>query len=145
MEDKLELDARVARLERKVALFGAILVFGLVVEGLFLLASVRRAASASAPPAPAPVTSPSIVMKTARPATSVADLAKQLHELDDLRNRGVINGQDLAAKKQRLLDQPLEHGEMKTDLETAQELYNRGTINGQEWQVLKAKVLDIPR
>ena len=152
--DKLELDARVARLERAVTLLwtvvaaGALLMAGLL---LFSLASLRArpyaAGSAVAVRMPTPVAPPVPLAAPVTVATTVTptvtDLAGELSTLQDLYGRSIISGSERDAKKAKLVDGPLVVGDMKTDLEQVHELYGKGVINGTERDKLKSKVLGL--
>jgi hypothetical protein len=155
--DKLELDGRVARLERRVSLLSAT-IFGLLalIGVAALLAVVARSearpyvATPSEFPAPAPVpmveppAPPPHVFRDMGPG-SVGELSLRLHELEDVRNRDLITPQEYQAKKDQLLGRPLNPSDLKSDLEQLGELLARQTLTPAEHEALKARVLEITR
>jgi hypothetical protein len=152
VDDKLDLDARVSRLERKVTSLQLVLLAvatSAILAGLLLVVTAVRlwgyskSVAATVVPTPPPSIEVGAMTKSASTGTSMAELAKQLDTLQSLYNRGVINNQECKAKKQRILEQPWTSTDLKSDLETAQGLYNRSVINNQEWNTLKAKILNI--
>lgn len=144
--DKLELDARVERLERQMRVFRGLL--GAVVLAGFLLAlmatreRVSHSASVATPASVAVETaeeSPPMPM-TGEPWT-VPVLAEKLRELDELYNQSAITNLERDAKKQAYLQRPLALTDLKSDLLAVQELYSQSLVSNLERDQLKATVL----
>jgi hypothetical protein len=147
--DKLDLDARVARLERTVtALVAGLCLVGLLIGGLFLFALVavgrhNPPPALAAPPAivtPAPAPFPT----DRRPEPgSVSALEQRLATMDELRSRGIISDADMKASKDKLLEAPLTVVDLRSDLETVDQLRTRSLLSGEESNRIKAKILEI--
>lgn len=142
--DKLELDARVARLERRsshltalVALMGVALACGL----LFALTGgsdtmTATPVYATTMPMPTPVPPP--------PADgSMAALQQQLSTLRDLRDQDLITEDEWHAKKDKLLSAPVKASDLRSDLEQLRDLLDQNAICEGERDNIKAKLLEI--
>ena len=70
-------------------------------------------------------------------------LHQKLATLKQLRDEGVINEQEWQAKKAKELGQPLNPGELRSDLEAAQRLYESQAISEDERAELRAKLLGL--
>ena len=151
--DKLELDVRVARLERRsshltvlVALMGAalacMLFFALVGH-----ADVSPAYATVLPMptvAPAPVATPAPMFPPAPPADgTMAVLHDQLATLRDLRNQDLITEDEWHAKKNKLLSAPVKASDLRSDLERVRDLVDQEAICEGERDTLKKKLLEI--
>src|SRR4051812_24009410 len=122
--DKLELDARVARLERRsshltaiVALMGAALActlfFALVGQ-----ADVPSAYATTMPmPTAPPVATPAPMLAPPPPVDgTMAALHDQLAILRDLRNQDLITKDEWHAKKNKLLSASVKASDLRSDL-----------------------------
>jgi hypothetical protein len=155
--DKLELDARVARLERRVGYFVTLAtLFAIGLAAFVGLAMTRRAVNAelSTPamvmevPAPPPALppSPSAVfapMPMPPAAGSMPALFQQLATIRELVEEQVITEAEWAAKKELLLAEPVTVGDLKSDLQGVQHLWNTQAISEAERDSLKARLLGI--
>jgi hypothetical protein len=156
--DKLELDARVARLERRVGLLMTALF--LAATGGVVLMYLALGGRADAQPAHAtvatPASPPHIFHSAPAPDAfmggmgmmmnaegTMAALHQKLATLKQLREEGVINEQEWQAKKTKELGQPLNPGELRTDLEAAQRLYESQAISEDERADLRATLLGL--
>lgn len=155
--DKLELDARVARLERRVGLLSAVILGGLAFLAVALLWAVRSSRPAMAVPpqlaAPAPAhvfppTQPAPMMTEMglihgpAPQGTVADLANRLEELADLRRKGLINESEFDARKQKLLARSFVPTSLGADLEQLGELRRSEALSEADYEAFKARILD---
>lgn len=148
--DKLELDARVARLERRTTWLSAFAIGCLLLAGiaLALMTTARRAISPAAanvvyPAPPVATPSPSAMLPPGQvPSRSVADLTTQLEELKGLKLRGLLDDAQYGAKKKQLLAQPFQPSGLATDLEQLRNLELRQLLDGGEMESFKARVLD---
>jgi hypothetical protein len=131
--DKLELDERVARLERRLGqLWTGILFVGILIgAGLFFLLFSQVGRSVKAPGL------------VTGPPGSVAALENRLTTLDELRTRGDITPADRDAAKAKLLAEPLSASDLKTDMARVQHLRTRNLISIEEADRVKAKLLEI--
>jgi hypothetical protein len=153
--DKLELDGRVARLERTVAMLGAIngLIFAAGAAGAVFWLSFRSAPPLSpATPVPEmamPVPTPSVMINAPAPRDasegSVPHLAHKLFELHQLQNKGLLTSLEFESKKDQLLAKPLTSCDLSTDLEEIGELQNQSIISSLEFSELKKKILEIAK
>jgi len=146
--DKLELDARVARLERRcshltalVTAFGvalACMVFFALAEGQVNIPATAVYAAPMPMPTPAPMITP------APPAHgSMAALHDQLATLRDLRNQDLITEDEWHAKKNKLLSAPVKASDLRSDLERVRDLVDQQAICEGERDTLKKKLLEI--
>lgn len=155
--DKLELDARVVRLERSVGFLKAVsvlFVLGFAAHFLVFARSTRSggpglhfphptAVATPVPPAP-----PMLAMPDAFPTEdlamgSMALLHHNLATIHDLRNRGIISEAQHDAKKGMLLTEELTPGDLRSDLEMVQNLWNTQAISDAERDTLRERLLGI--
>jgi hypothetical protein len=140
--DKLELDGRVARLERRVSLILTLpfMILGLLVLAAMSMAFVGRASvtEATPPPPPAAVTVPS-------DNASMYHLDGELRKLHALQEEGLINAGDFQAKKKNLLFGILHIEDFAGDMQMAKKLLDENILNSSEYDELKKKILGIDR
>jgi len=142
--DKLELDARVARLERRSShLTALVILMGAILACVLFFALVGRPdvspvyATTVATPAPVPMLPPP-------PADgSMAALHQQLATLRELRDQDLITEDEWHAKKDRLLAAPVKASDLRSDMERVRELFDQKAICEGERDTLKAKLLEI--
>jgi hypothetical protein len=146
--DKLEFDARLAQLERRVSQHSALILASLVLVGLFLLFLLRSGQSETslrsatiATPAPLLVAPRRAVPDAAE--GSVGRLASQLRDLSGLQQKSVLTRAEYESKKAQLLARPLRSEDLVADLEQVAELQKENVVTTQEYQALKAKILDV--
>jgi hypothetical protein len=148
--DKLEFDARLAQLERRVGLLSALILGGVCLvafSGLFLV----RMSAKPIPPATAFVSTPAPHHMATTPSPmiqdysegSVGNLANQLRDLADLHKRSLLTGDEYEAKKAQLLEKPLRSSDLKSELEFVSDLQRRNVITSDEFQTIKKKILQI--
>ncbi|QDV33572.1 SHOCT domain-containing protein [Tautonia plasticadhaerens] len=160
--DKLELDARVAKLERR---FGLMIVALFIVPAAILLISVARggrvdvARAATVVSVPTPHPTPT-VWETPAPEPflggmggmmgmmgsmegSMAALSHELATLTQLRDEGVITEEEWQAKKAKILEEPLSPGDLRTDLQLVQQLSDTGAICEEERTALRVRLLGL--
>lgn len=145
--DKLELDGRVAQLERTVAILVGLNMLLFAAAG----ASVFWFSARSSPPPPMvsmtmPATERAVTVATA-PAVPPSDgsvpfLSGKLEELKELHNRNLLTSFEFDAKKKELLGKPLASCNLTTDLEAISELRNQNILTSFEHDDLKKKILD---
>jgi hypothetical protein len=130
--DKLELDDRVTRLERRVSLCSALMSAAAlaIFAGAFLMA-VGVTVSEEATPAVARVSSP------APPAGFEVEL-RNAHKLQE---QGLITREDFDQKKEMILDAPLPPSDEVQAMEAAKALVDEGILNEAEYGILKRKIL----
>jgi hypothetical protein len=152
--DKLELDTRVARLERRLSLLaaGIVLAAGLF-AGAWCIAAIRQPdlvtpATAFEIPPPVPVATPvpTQFLTVAAPMMaegSMPALQRELAMFHGLLDEGVIREEEWEAKKGRLLSQPVTPGDLRSDLEQVQQLWTEHLICEDERDALRAQLLGI--
>ena len=145
--DKLELDARVARLERWLAV--SVILPGialLAVIGLLLFARIDLTsppAIATPLPAVAPMETKTTVTITEPPIIPISTLENDLKALHDLQLQGVISLSDFNAKKAQFLTKPIVVGNLSESLQVAKKLMTDGVITLREFEQIKKKILGI--
>jgi hypothetical protein len=143
--DKLELDDRVSRLERRVSFLMVLLP---TVVLLALAAALLMTSRLETPQSPA-VMSPSetkVEIKTFQKSRSPAVLGEidgELRKLRDLQLQALITPNDFEAKKAVILERPLNVGDYAKDIQTAMALRNAGFITPSEYDALKNRILAI--
>jgi hypothetical protein len=148
--DKLELDARVARLERRLST----LIFVLAVTGLvamlaaFTLVASRPIRTVGTPDTPASV-APTAVAKTGAMVRVISstgrmdDLDAEIRKLRGMQLQGLITPDDFAAKKALILARPLRVGDEEGGLQAARKLQLEDIITVEEFEALKKKILGL--
>lgn len=162
--DKLDLDARMLRLERRVGLHSTVLLLAGIGVGVFLTlgmfalraSSGQRAAVVSPPllrptpairvaPAPAPVG----MMGPYGPGMmgevdgSMSALQQKLTTLKELHDAGLVADEEWTAMRAKAIERPLTPGDLRSDLEAVQQLFNAGAIRDAERAEIRAKLLGI--
>jgi hypothetical protein len=145
--DKLELDDRVSRLERKLSLLTILMLGSLLllsVSALFLLRSQSEVALIPATPAPMIMTeTKAIPPVTPRPSEgSINRLAEQLLVLEDLQKKSVLSPIEFQTKKSQILAKPIRSFDLKADLEQIADLQTKNILSPLEFQSLKTKILE---
>ncbi len=156
--DKLELDARVAHLERKVAILSVIIAVMGAAAILSVVTFTRRAeihrVESSTPSgitttrvvAPSPIAvgthSVGVIDYT---EGGVPYLANQLRESWSLQAKGLLNSSEFSAKKTQLLAKPIRPGGLTSDLEQISQLQRDNILTSSEYAALKAKILEISK
>lgn len=151
--DKLELDARVARLERRVGvLWTAFALASVGVVALLFFALVVRKSSVYHPPEPPataismPTPMPMEFVTATAPASSEGSMPALQHQLNtfhDLCNQGLISEEEWQAKKAKLLSAPVTAGDIRSDLQQVQQLVDTQAICESEREALRAQLLGI--
>lgn len=162
--DKLELDARVARLERR---FGLLIAALLIVPAALFLFTVTRvgrmeeaatAAIVDVPRPPSPPPTPTVwepshsepflsgmgmmgMMGSAE--GSMEALYQKLSSLTQLRDEGIITEEEWLAKKAQILEEPLNAGDLRGDLQLVQRLSDTGALSEEERTVLRTRLLGL--
>ncbi len=150
--DKLELDSRMACLERRVAsltLLTALLFAGAILSFVMVLRQVRSAEAMSWPMPPTPPmpvrveTAPAFLPPLDASQGTVGHLVMQIGDLGDLHNRGVVNDTEFQAKKAQLLSHPMVSKDMRRELEEIGRLRDQNLLTSEEFDLLKAQALDL--
>lgn len=155
--DKLELDARVERLERAVRNLAVLLiVVGLITGSLALMLLTASSRYTMVPPAATAATEVPHLTETtvAAPASmpmQVRDgtegtayhLATKFRELKQLRDKGLLTSSEQTAKKDQLLASPLRSTDLAADLEELGRLRDESLVSGDEFTKLKEKILGL--
>jgi hypothetical protein len=159
--DKLELDSRVASLERKMTFFSAATLVGLVaLAGISILALISRRAGEQAAtvtanvekwigpveppqPVPTPMLTPILSADHETWADSqFGQLTAQIRELGALRSKSLLSDSEFQQKKQRLLDKNWEPSRLTLELETIESLKTEGLLTSSEFDKVRAKILE---
>jgi hypothetical protein len=125
--DKLELDARVARLERRLSTLIAVLAVAALAAAVAALAMVSRTAAVRtedipATPVPPPAVASTPAKRPAEPENGMGQLQAELRTLRDLQGQGIITLVDFQAKKATILARPLHVGDYAADVRAATKL-----------------------
>ncbi len=162
--DKLELDVRMARLERRVSMLTTVLF--LAAAGATILIYLARfggeeaSATAVTPavmtPAPAPPPPTDLVAAAPVPGLpfglsggnihgegTMGTLHHQLSTLKQLRDEGMINDEEWRAKKSKVLAEPLTPGDLRSDLGMVKQLRDSQVICDDEQAALRTRMLGI--
>jgi hypothetical protein len=172
--DKLELDARVARVERRLSLLTALAITGLLAIGLnFGAIALRRDALAQALPpplAPRPIP-PSPPPTPASPDSTViagggmpgpvydnpfglggmgmpAPLGQSLEQLMTVRQllqEKTITAEDWEAKKAQILSKPIVAANLRNDLQAVQMLWENKALTDAERDAFKRHLLGLAK
>src|SRR3954451_15421072 len=140
--DKLELDDRVSRLERRVSLLSALALLALLVPAVLVAAYMMRPRG-SMPPAAAKST-PVVYANAPLPHDTIA-FGVELRRLYDLQQQGLITSGDFAAKKADVLGRSMEFGDEAEAVKAANALLTDNIITTAEYDVLKRKILKLDR
>lgn len=167
--DKLELDARMARVERRVSFLFALAILGLLVVGLGLgLVALRGRHVAAAqtaqmeaiavhtlPPTPmAPPALDGMAMTAydnpfgAGGMGMLGPLGETLRQLVTIRQllvEKVITPEDWEAKKAQLLAGPIAAANLRNDLQAVQQLWETKALNDAERDALKQQLLGLSK
>jgi hypothetical protein len=137
--DKLELDDRVARLERRVSLLLAMpfVIIALLVLAAMSMAFLRRADESAAPPMPTPAA------VTVEDDRSMQRLDGDLRKLHGLLNENLIDRDDFQAKKKVLFAPLLHVTDFASGMQLARKLLDENIIDRGEYEQLKKKILEI--
>jgi len=144
--DKLEFDARLAQLERRVSLLTALILSALVLIGVsagFLLmvrTSVRPGSPSVASPRATVVHSAHAVLDNTD--GSVGQIVHELRDLWELKEESLITGLDFMSKKEQLLNKPIRSTAIRPELEQLSKLKTQGVLNGLEYDSIKTKILE---
>jgi hypothetical protein len=159
--DKLELDARMVRLERRVGLHTTVLLLAGVGLGIFLTlemfalrASSRPHATViSPPPLPAPAIlsapAPHVGMAGFMPGMiggddgSMPSLQQKLTSLKQMHDERLVAEAEWKAMKAKAFESPLTQGDLRSDLQAVQQLFDARAICDTERAALRAKLLGI--
>lgn len=161
--DKLDLDARLARLERRVGLLSAVLLLGVVLTlGLFALrASSQQQATLTPLPPSAPAVVAPVMPRMAVPSPvsigmmenmggmmggidgSVPALHQKLISMKQLHDEGLIAEEEWKAMKAKALEEPLASGDLRSELQIIQQMLDDGLIDDTERVELRDKLLRI--
>jgi len=159
--DKLELDARMARLERRGSMLKLLILSSAGVGILVSLSSFSSGELAATPMPPPMVITPApipadTVESAPAPGLYVSDgnihgeatmraLDHELSMLKQLRDEGMINEEEWRVKKSKVLAEPLKPGDLRADLGMVKQLRNRQVILDDEQAVLRERLLGIER
>ena len=150
--DKLELDGRVACLERSVAILKVIVITALFVLGGYLVVGTMRRGNEAAtvvPPAPpelAAFGAPTLPMPPVFPSAttegSVARLAFKLRESRALQDKGYLTSDEASSLRAKLIAEPLTPGEFGADVEELGRLRTETFLSDSEFTRLKGQLLN---
>jgi hypothetical protein len=140
--DKLEIDARVARLERRVSSFFALLVLGVAAGALALMLLIYQAGRSTEATVATPALLPATV-EVARDSASMSHLDADLRKLHGLLEEGLIDRDDFQAKKRGLFAPILHVTDFAGDMQLAKKLLDENIIDRGEYGELKKKILEI--
>jgi hypothetical protein len=133
--DKLELDDRVSRLERRLSLATNLaLVVGLAIFAAAFLATARMTVSYEEVPLPARIATPV-------PLIPRSDFELQLRNVHKMQEQGLITREDFEQKKEMILDAPLDPADDVEALRGARTLVDEGLLTEDEYGILKRKIL----
>jgi hypothetical protein len=138
--DRLELDGRVARLERRVSL---ILTLPFMILGLLVLAAVSMAFVGRASVTAVPTAPPSPTVVAAEEGWNMHRLDGDLRKLHGLLDRNLIDRDEFQAKKRELFAPILRVTDFEGDIELAKQLLDENIIDRDEYNQLKKKILEI--
>jgi hypothetical protein len=138
--DKLELDDRVSRLERRVSFLWALALFALV-AGLFMAALMFVARSTPYPPPP--VESPSAVHTDMPLPPNAIAFEAELRRVHDLQQKRLITVSDFAEKKAQILGRSMEFSDEAEAVKAAKALSNAGIITTSEYDDLKRRIMKL--
>jgi hypothetical protein len=145
--DKLELDARVARLERSLTFLWSLVALGMASVGVFLFFAVTSYGTRAAPPqvATAQPHTATVVARTVAPpgARTLADVERELLVVKDLKGRLLITDQEYAAKVKQILQPQFVSVDLKADLEKIRDLSARLMLTDADRDRLKTQVLGV--
>jgi hypothetical protein len=151
--DKLELDARVARLERRLSTLIAVLVVAALAAAVAALAMVSRTeevpaqairdSTAVKTPSPPPPVASTPAKRPAELENGMGQLQAELRKLRDLQGQRLITPVDFQAKKATILARPLNVGDYAADVRAAKTLRDEGILTPPEYEALTKKILDI--
>ncbi len=146
--DKLDLDARLATLERRVATLSvlcaflvtgaaAVLFFALVARPTPRIEAQTMAVESVKMPTP-----PSIAIDFTE--GTAGHLAHELDELAGLKREDLVTDTEYKGKKAQILAKSFVRStNLRAELERLGQLHQDGVLSGDEYSALKAKVLDI--
>jgi hypothetical protein len=133
--DKLELDDRVSRLERRLSLATNLAwVVGLAIFAAAFPATARMTVSYEEVPAAAQVATPA-------PPIPRSDFELQLRNAHKMQEQGLITREDFDQKKEMILDAPLDPADDVEALRGARTLVDEGLLTEDEYGILKRKIL----
>jgi hypothetical protein len=161
--DKLELDTRVARLERRVSLLTTVLILaaaGAVITIYFARIGVSEAAATVVGPpvmtparvAPPPAEPFAAFLAPGMPSGGMGGmyaegtmeaLHHQLSTLKQLLDENIIDEGEWRAKRSKVLAEPLKPGDLRLDLGMVKELHDGKVICDDEQADLRARLLGI--
>jgi len=136
--DKLELDDRVSRLERRVSIHSVL--FSLAGLGVLAAAFVTTARIVSAPYGEETATISTPVMPPPESPAS-HDFVVELQRAHKMQQQGLISQADLDQKREMILAGPIAFSDEVAALNSAKGLVNHGIISEADFDVLKRKVL----
>ena len=132
--DKLELDDRVSRLERRTSLQSLVMAVAmLMVLGMGFLATVRVASYRDARET-ATIVSPA-------PPRPPIGFEAELRKASEMQHQGLITQEDLEQKKEMILSEPMTFDDDLEAMKTAKALLSEGVLNQAEFEILKRKIL----
>jgi len=133
--DKLELDDRVTRLERRLSLATTLawIVALAILAGAFLT-TARMTVSYEEVPATAHVATPG-------PSIPRSDFEVELRNAHKMQEQGLITREDFDQKKEMILDAPLDPSDDVEALRGARALVEEKLLTEPEYDILKRKVL----
>jgi hypothetical protein len=138
--DKLELDDRVARLERRVSSHSALLaVILLIALGAIMLMFVGVRTESDAPPS-----SPAVEVRTITTSAPAAyPFETELRKARKLQLDGLISQKDFEAKKAMVLGMPMTFSDDIEAMKAANALKDEGVLTGPEYDAMKRKILKL--
>lgn len=148
--DKLEFDARLAHLERRVALLSALALGLLFAVGAgLLLMTVRSTASerpAVMPPTPSATVATATVAAPPAPLADVSEgsvgyLTRRLDDLEALREKSLLTSLEFQEQKRQILEKTVRSADLKSELEHLGALRDRDVLTSLEFQAVKEKLL----
>lgn len=133
--DKLELDDRVSRLERRASLQSLVTAVAvLMVLGMGFLATVRVASYRDA-------RETATIVSPAPPPRPPVGFEAELRKASEMQHQGLITQEDLEQKKEMILAAPMTFDDDLEAMKTAKALLSEGVLNQAEFEILKRKIL----
>ncbi len=136
--DKLELDDRVCRLERRASLQSLVLtLIGLAVLGAGFVGTVRVSSHQSRE------ATPTVTLASTYPPPPLPspEYETQLRQARQMYLQGLISRDDFDRKKEMILAAPMSFDDDFAAMKAARSLVSDGVLNESEYEVMKRRIL----
>lgn len=134
--DKLELDDRVSRLERRASLQSVVMTLaGLAVLGAAFFVTIARVSYSHLEQETATIATPAQT-----PPLPLA-FEFELRKAFEMQHQGLITQDDLAQKKEMILAAPMTFSDDFEAMKAAKALLSEGVLSQAEFEILKRKIL----